>query len=208
MAFSTPKASSILILLALAVTTVTANGLCVQRAKNGPCFVCYKSKPNQSTGECGPVIGGTCLQYFNNDCQICQRGYYSGRRPGAQNLECIQDPNYIQNCFSELLDKGRKECAFCNGGYPNLNTGRGSCIPFGGSKNIPNCLVGRSNPQAIACYRCQNGYTYDYVRKQCVSVSSLSGCLSFLTLGNLKICTGCNVYEGYSMNKNTDCIRL
>ena len=205
------KALLITILCISAAPALAKNGLCVQRGVGGQCEACYLSKPNQTTKDCGPVeANGNCTVYFNFRknpiCQICKPGY-AASYIGQMSVVCKKDDKFIKNCFDET-NLGFKACQLCNGGYPDIDTQRNTCLPFAtGGKNIENCLVGFSPTfKEIDCYRCKDGYSYDFQGKKCIQ--SDSGCLSFTLFEKKKTCLGCNVYAGYSATKDGTCSKV
>ena len=209
----TPKVFLIAVLGFAGSPALTKAGLCSKRRDSGQCYLCYLSKPDLTTGDCGEVEEkDNCLMYISytftkkSFCQICKEGYSIALSPDLKSIICEKDDDYIKNCFDET-SRGLKKCLLCKGGYPDFGDQMGECLPFGAEKNIDNCLIGlSSSPINISCFRCQDGYTYDYHVNKCLK--SDSGCLSTFNFAEGKVCEGCNVFEGYSWGRDNKCHKV
>ena len=211
--------SAILVTLCLGLTHAQGgNGLCFSfNKKNGHCASCYKSKVDFTTGGCGPVLGpdNKCVIYGKipigkgvDLCLGCQQGYAVTTTNIAQGTNCVKDPNPIKNCFFELNVNKKKSCLACNGGAPNaLKT---ACIPWANIKDpIAKCKVGGF--KAIGeydCFICNKGLSYSDTFGKCLTARTGPGCLEYSvdSAGN-GACQACDVFNGYTMNKNLQCVK-
>ena len=167
------------------------------------CSQCYRRKKTASGG-CGPLlpVNDTCLIHDERpghptDCALCRKGY--GLSNNAQQ-QCVPLP--IFGCIGGLnFGADGIECYVCGVGlYPTQD--RSQCAPI--ANPIPNCLWGgldRKKASAI-CTRCVPGYVLNYSRQCVAQTASNTGCVY---QDSDDICRECDVYGGYSMQKNGKC---
>ena len=197
-----------------------ANGLCTEySASKKACLACYRSKIDPQTGKCGQILpeSDVCLIYNNpatvefSGCLICKEGYANKFTDSRKHLNCVKDPNYVENCFDEaFVHGGRKFCQACKGGIPSADDQ--TCLTWSQVKNpIKNCLVAYSE---MACVQCANGLTFNFETNQCQALPGLTGCLSaFIPKNASGVATGgyecreCNFYAGYQMDDNLNCVK-
>ena len=201
-------------ILQFAAMTLAKPGLCYLRdTKNSSCSFCYLSKPNYSNGECLDILpnnNNSCRFYIDAfktpRCQNCREGYYLTPTKDFSSFVCVKDPQYIKGCFQEqkVLNK---TCSICQGGFP-ADKGK-KCVAFNqiDTKDlIQHCLYGFRNSLGNACYRCEEGFTYDYIKRECLKTGD--GCLAVLRTNGRVICTGCDVYNGYEMQRDLSCKKV
>ena len=193
-------------LLALTILVATSVN-CQQRVVKGcalwkdirkTCEVCYERKPIQ--GGCGPQLPPTdpCALYVDVDgqasCIICKPGYGA-----VGDGTCTPVP--IFNCNEGVSHPDT--CLGCgNGQYPSEDDS--TCIPAPQGKGVPNCLVGRRLFDSLGCNRCAPGYVVNYPGTACYAQTAQTvGCMQLTK--DMKGCYLCDVYAGYSMQKNLKC---
>ena len=201
-------------LLTLLRSATAENGLCLKYdSNNDGCGVCYKSMVDTSTGTCGPVLpdSDSCLIYFNSGsngnsgCSTCKPGYFARFASSGNSIICVQDPNFVQNCFREFQVGSFRSCQACNGGKPSDS--QKECLPWNQVGNpIQNCLIGDFRNH---CDRCVAGMTWNEDSLNCEVIQGLEGCLSAYKTFRppAVVCDTCNVFEGYEMGSDLTCTK-
>ena len=185
----------------------TASVNCQQRVVKGcalwkdirkTCAACYERKPVQ--GGCGPQLppSDPCLVYADIAdtiiCTVCKPGY------GVKNDgTCVPVP--IFNCVNAIAQSNT--CVACgNGQYPSKD--RKSCIPAPQGQAVPNCLQGTRLFDTLGCQLCVPGFVVNEPSTKCYAqIAETVGCLELTK--DLKSCLVCDVFAGYSMQKNFKC---
>ena len=209
----------ICIILYLGMINASNAGLCLAyNKKNNQCLICYKSKINPATGDCGPLLPSTgkCLFFRRvrvgrgiDVCALCQQGYAVNIQRGVPESSCIKPANPIQNCLYQLNVFGKEQCRGCIGGAPSVD--RQTCIPWAKVKYpINDCKVGGLDSKGqTGCQVCNNSETFNFDTHKCATIQGQTGCLGAKedATGKL-VCTGCDVYNGYSMGSDLKCRKL
>ena len=193
-------------LLILAITVASA--ICQQRLVKGcfkwdktknTCTACYRRKIT-STG-CGTLLSvqDNCLLHAETPgqplfCQLCRQGYAPD-----ENRQC--QPLNIFNCAVGGIYQKQHTCDICgNGQFPVANGSTTVCAPD--PNPIPNCLWG-TVLNGKKCLRCGAGYVVKSDASGCVAQNATN--LGALRLNNDGSLYTCDVFAGYSMQKNGQC---
>ena len=197
--------TSIFFIALLAASVVCQQALvkgCVRwNNQTGTCNVCYRRQV--ATHGCGPLLPPTdnCLLHLEQqgqktDCSLCRPRF------SLQNNPRICVPGAIFNCVNQFQPtNGKNQCDACgNGQYPSPDGS--TCSPLTAGA-IPHCRWGEPRVPPIMCHRCSPGYVIAPDRNSCLpATATTTGCI---ILGNSGNCQACDVFAGYSMQKNGRC---
>ena len=163
------------------------------------CDICYRRQV--ATHGCGPLLPPTdnCLLHRG---MLGQKTRCVQCKPGLANTDqyqCI--PSNIFNCADAFQVGTKIKCLACgNGQYPNPDLTQCAPVTTGA---IPNCLQGLYLESSYQCSRCDPGYVTRHSLKSCVlATPETTGCSLLAKDGT---CMNCDVFAGYSMQKNGKC---
>ena len=206
-------------ILTIFVNTADPFDGCVA-AERGRCVGCYERNLLPKLAGCGPKqpANDTCEIYtvefekkqIESRCRVCKLGYaiQTSGTPGKQGdlqYKCVKAT--LQNCIIEKVDtQGYHTCTSCaNGLYavPDESGNSFTCKKI--SSPIANCkLGGIAIGGSARCSRCNDGFAVARGGVGCEKPNQV-GCW-INNFGNA--CEVCDPYQGYSMNKNGDCVKF
>ena len=167
------------------------------------CTTCYMSPTSPTTG-CGAYQPNNKCFYQQSGvgeaqyCKLCIPGF--ANTPAGQ---CVK--GNIDNCvFTLVTAEDGVFCGACmHGLYPTFNLK--GCGKAYGQNYMANCdWLGNAIDHPF-CLKCAKGYVSGRYQNACIK-SDLVGCLRLDTTPGK--CYWCNVYEGYSMQRDGSCKKV
>ena len=163
---------------------VLQNNKCVQCSDVIPgCRTC-----NQTNGIVQCLSCMIELDYYSNgtSCVAC------GSDAPSKNCQMCSNSGYYDSTSSD----NHGYCFTCQEGYISVNNKSQFCAPC----NISNCKSCSPYSYSQTCYKCNDGYGWDYGSTSCIS-SNITNCSS----GSSGTCSYCN--DGYFKNGTGYCVK-
>ena len=142
-------------------------------------------------------------------CVGCRQGLVNTLKRGNSVPACLEDPDFIKNCFLEENFFGNKVCTSCKGGVPSVD--KKGCRAWKEVKNpISNCDMGALLAAGqFSCVICSTEFVWNEDTQACVSAKGQQGahrCLDIKKDGKGDyICEACDVFSGYNMRYYGKC---
>lgn len=147
---------------------------CLQLAADGQaCQLCRPGFFLSLQAQCQLIKAADCLARRGNECAECRNPldvalHDRGLRPQAPLTCSPRDGQSAALPAKCLMSDAGNRCVKCEDGFqPNAH---GQCF---GASTIPNCQV--YDPTTEGCFRCQPGYWYEPLSRQCLSNAPSAG---------------------------------